>query len=189
MMVAHCASLPPTSFKSPNSTALCAHTHWSIGQVCTQLLLVNSSWLQCTIGPANVGRYPIIVSLNGQNSSSVGSMVAVDRLCGDGRYGLPGQPCGLCPSSAHCVGLFPVPLPLPGFYPLTLTQFSACVPLVACAGVDAMVVSAVVAQLRAGSSDSSDLFSALLTQFMSLWNATSNVSVRQALCELVEEVV
>jgi hypothetical protein len=144
--------------------------------VCGQLLLVNSSWLQCTIGPAHVGRYPVTVSLSGQNSTT-SHAVSVDRLCGEGRYALPGQPCGPCPTSARCVGLFPVPLPLPGFYPLTLTQFSACVPMVACAGVDAQMVDALVAQLRAEGSGGDGVLGAMLTQFMGLWNSTSNATV------------
>ena len=75
----------------------------------------------------------------------------MDRLCGEGRYAPVGAACGPCPSNAMCIELFPVPLPLPGFYPLSLTEFAACVPVTACVGVD---VDAVGTLYRALLSDS-----------------------------------
>ncbi len=38
--------------------------------------------------------------------------------------------------NAECVGLFPLPLARPGFYPLSLEEFVSCVPADACPGVD-----------------------------------------------------
>lgn len=133
-------------------------------QLCQQPLLSNSSWLQCTVGPSVVGRTRVVVSLNNQNSTQA---VNVDRLCGDDRFGLPGEPCSACPSSAQCVGLFPVPLPLPGFYPVSLTEFLACVPTTACAGVDVAEVRAMLAASQS-SADASRVLERVLTQFLEL---------------------
>jgi hypothetical protein len=130
--------------------------------VCEQPLLFNSSALQCTIGAADVGRCTVSVSLNNQSSTQ---NVTLDRLCGEGRFGLPGEPCGPCPSNAQCVALFPVPLPLPGFYPVSLAEFIACVPQVACAGVDVEEVRALVAQLRQGPGANASFLDLSLTQF------------------------
>ena len=85
----------------------------TLGDVpCSQPIVVDSSRVLCT-APAGVvvGRYPVVLSLNGQNSSG---SVALDRLCGDGRYGPRGSLCGPCPPNANCITMFPVPLPLPG---------------------------------------------------------------------------
>jgi hypothetical protein len=42
----------------------------------------------------HVGRYPVIVSLNGQNSSG---SVTISRLCAAAQYAPPGELCGECP--------------------------------------------------------------------------------------------
>ena len=112
-----------------------------------------------------VGRYPVVVRLNGQNSSVP---VFLDRLCTAGQFGLPGSFCKPCPKvrkpdpisnrfrtisphptpldrvyppihlqNADCVSLFPAPLPHPGYYPVSLTDFVACIPASACPGIDA----------------------------------------------------
>lgn len=52
--------------------------------------------------------------------------------------------------NAACVAMFPVPLPLPGFYSSSLTSFSSCVPASACPGVDAQLVSATFRALLQG---------------------------------------
>jgi hypothetical protein len=119
------------------------------GVPCDQPLVLDSGRLQC-ITPAGVvvGPFHVVVSLNGQNSSE---SVVLDRLCGDGRYAPKGALCGPCPPNAQCIGLFPMPLPLPGFYPLSLTEFAACVPVKACVGVDADAVGALFRALLADS--------------------------------------
>jgi hypothetical protein len=38
--------------------------------------------------------------------------------------------------NAECVGLFPLPVARPGFYPVSFGVFASCVPAVACPGVD-----------------------------------------------------
>jgi hypothetical protein len=38
--------------------------------------------------------------------------------------------------NAECVGLFPLPVARPGFYPLSLEEYASCVPAEACPGVD-----------------------------------------------------
>ncbi len=59
--------------------------------------------------------------------------------------GSPPYPC--CPAqNAKCVGLFPIPLPLPGFFGESLTSFASCVPPEACPGVDAAAVSSLYRQ-------------------------------------------
>jgi hypothetical protein len=52
--------------------------------------------------------------------------------------------------NAACVALFPVPVPLPGFYSTALTQFSSCVPASACLGVDVQRVTASFSSLLLG---------------------------------------
>ncbi len=52
--------------------------------------------------------------------------------------------------NAACVALFPVPVPLPGFYSTSLTQFSSCVPASACLGVDVQRVTASFSSLLLG---------------------------------------
>jgi hypothetical protein len=44
--------------------------------------------------------------------------------------------CGGVWQSAECVGLFPLPVARPGFYPLSLEEYASCVPAEACPGVD-----------------------------------------------------
>ena len=87
------------SGSGPEPVVYCGST------VCQQLIIVNSTRLQCSLPLSVVGRCPLVVSLNGQNSSD---NVVVDRLCGEGRYGALGGPCGPCPTNAECVALFPV---------------------------------------------------------------------------------
>ncbi len=48
------------------------------------------------------------------------------------------------------MALFPVPVPLPGFYSTSLTQFSSCVPASACPGVDVQRVTAALRNLMMG---------------------------------------
>jgi hypothetical protein len=114
----------------------------------------------------------VTVSLNAQNSSG---SVTLDRLCTTAQYALPGFFCGPCPKvggscgvvrqrtpyqvplppsppvptpqNAECVDMFPVPLPRPGYYPATLTEFVACVPSAACPGVDTTSVQSAYARL------------------------------------------
>jgi hypothetical protein len=62
---------------------------------CTSVTVINSSAIECSLSAAAVGRYPVTVSLNGQNSSS---SVSIARMCGDDRFGFPAQLCGPCPS-------------------------------------------------------------------------------------------
>ncbi len=65
------------------------------GAPCLQPNLLNSTIIVCTApGGVRVGQYPVVVSLNGQNSSG---SVTLDRLCGDQRFGVPGAVCGACP--------------------------------------------------------------------------------------------
>ncbi len=52
--------------------------------------------------------------------------------------------------NAACVALFPIPVPLPGFYSTSLTQFSSCVPASACLGVDVQRVTASFSSLLLG---------------------------------------
>jgi hypothetical protein len=66
------------------------------GTLCTQIVVFNSSRLTCSVPPQPVGAYPLVVSLNGVNSSA--SYVPVYRLCAGGRFGLPGQDCEACPA-------------------------------------------------------------------------------------------
>jgi hypothetical protein len=68
------------------------------GALCQQLVVRNSSSLLCTADAAAVGRYPVVVSLNGVNSSvdsDTGRVVR--RMCGKDLFGLPGAYCGACP--------------------------------------------------------------------------------------------
>ena len=55
-------------------------------------------------------------------------------------------------SSQHaaCVAMCPVPLPRPGYFGVTLTEFQSCVPAVACPGVDAAAVEAAMSMQLAG---------------------------------------
>jgi hypothetical protein len=105
--------------------------------VCAAPNVLNSTVIQCTAPAMPVGRYPVVVSLSGQNSS--GSVV-LDRLCGKDRFARPGERCGPCPRNADCVALFPAPLPRPGFYAVSLSDLQSCVPASACPGVDVDVV-------------------------------------------------
>jgi hypothetical protein len=67
--------------------------------------------------------------------------------------------------NAQCVSMFPVPLPRAGFYAASILDFKACVPPVACPGVDAEAVSAEYTKLLAGSPDEAR---ALLSRFAGL---------------------
>jgi hypothetical protein len=69
------------------------------GALCTQTVVASSSLLLCNAPVASVGAYPVVVSLNDQNSTS---RVIVHRMCGAGRFGLPGQQCGPCPEVRRC---------------------------------------------------------------------------------------
>lgn len=51
------------------------------------------------------------------------------------------------PQNAECVDMFPIPLPRPGYYPATLTDFVACVPPAACPGVEPVGVQAAYTRL------------------------------------------
>lgn len=79
------------------------------GALCAQPNVLRSSEVACVAPAMRVGRYPVVVSLNGQNSSTAphlsGGPVTVDRLCDARQYGLPGQFCGPCPKVSvprHC---------------------------------------------------------------------------------------
>jgi hypothetical protein len=62
--------------------------------------------------------------------------------------------------------MLPVPLPLPGFYALSLSELQSCVPLAACPGVDASKVEATFAQLLLR--DDRTVLNALLDGFAAL---------------------
>jgi hypothetical protein len=64
------------------------------GQVCAQPIVADSTHLVCTAPVAVAGRARVVVSLNGQNSTTDASL---DRLCGNGKFALPGQRCAACP--------------------------------------------------------------------------------------------
>ena len=78
--------------------------------------------------------------------------------------------------NAACVALFPAPVPLPGYYGLSLTNFQSCVPASACLGVDASAVQAVVTQQLAGSPGSSGSLHTVYDSFMALTLPHSNAS-------------
>lgn len=61
---------------------------------CRQPNVVNSTLILCTAQTMVVDRYPVIVSLNAQNSTDV---MWLARLCGEGQFALPGAFCGPCP--------------------------------------------------------------------------------------------
>jgi hypothetical protein len=68
------------------------------GAACEQLVVRNSSVLQCSAPGSVVGKYPVVVSLNGVNSTSpASSLPRVYRLCGKDKFGMPGARCGGCP--------------------------------------------------------------------------------------------
>jgi hypothetical protein len=71
----------------------------------------------------------------------------------------------LCVCSVSVCGRVQVPLQRPGFYPVSLTNFVACVPPSACSGIDAGAVASVYGRLRAGN-DSSDVASEELLGIM-----------------------
>jgi hypothetical protein len=76
--------------------------------------------------------------------------------------------------NSECLPLFPVPLPRPGFYGQSLTQFTSCVPAAACPGVDAAFVSSLYQAATPMQR------TAMLQQYFSVAysaNATSNFSV------------
>jgi hypothetical protein len=80
------------------------------------------------------------------------------------------------------VALFPAPLPRPGFFGDSLAQFSSCVPVAACPGVDAAAVSALYRGLLAGGPAGAALVEAIVQQFFAVAagaNASSpNTTVR-----------
>jgi hypothetical protein len=142
--------------------------------LCQGVNVANSTTLFCTATSVVVGRFTVVVSLAGRNSSE---RVFLEFLCDTGLFGLPGNPCTSCPKVIHasalvgsltfevpqlshvstpecvapqnagCVRFFPVPLPLPGFFPTSLTEMAACVPSKACSGTDLDRVSAEFTEL------------------------------------------
>jgi hypothetical protein len=102
------------SVTGPEPQVLCGDS------VCQQLIITDSSRLQCVLPLSAVERCSLVVSLNTQNSSG---SVSVDRLCGEGRYGAVGGNCGPCPNNAECVALFPV-----GHTPPALPLVDVCTP-------------------------------------------------------------
>lgn len=62
--------------------------------LCTSITVVNTGTLQCTAPVMVIGRYPVVVSLSDQNSSANATL---DRLCVEGSFGNPGEPCKPCP--------------------------------------------------------------------------------------------
>ncbi len=79
---------------STNATVL-------LGKIeCLDVVLLTSSTLNCTAQPVGaVGSYNVTVVYNGQASNTD---VVVTRLCGQGRFGLQGQPCSGCPRVRVC---------------------------------------------------------------------------------------
>ena len=68
----------------------------SIGSMlCIDVKRVNSSVLTCSMPPTVVGRYVVSVQFAGVVSRVTAE---VDRMCGAGFYGLPGQSCQVCPA-------------------------------------------------------------------------------------------
>ena len=69
--------------------------------ICGSMNVLNTTTLACTLPSSDVGRFNITVSLNGLSNADAGNdqfhRVTLDRLCGDNRFGLPGQRCGPCP--------------------------------------------------------------------------------------------
>ena len=62
---------------------------------CTSVSILNSSAIECSLATCVVGRYPVNVSLSGQNSTGT---VLLTRMCGDDRFAFPSQSCGPCPA-------------------------------------------------------------------------------------------
>jgi hypothetical protein len=70
-----------------------------------------------------------------------------------------------CVYTASVCGRVQVPLQRPGFYPVSLTNFVACVPPSACNGIDAAAVAVVYGRLRTGN-DSGEVASEELLGIM-----------------------
>jgi hypothetical protein len=62
--------------------------------LCLEVNVMNSSTVYCSATSTVVGRFPVVVSLAGQNSSD---RIALRFFCDSGFFGLPGQPCIPCP--------------------------------------------------------------------------------------------
>jgi hypothetical protein len=124
-----------TSFPVPNRAG---------AGLCQQINVVNSTMLTCLAPASIVGKHSVVVSLNGRNSTN---SLSLYRLCAAGRFARPGQRCSSCPRNAVCLAMFPVPLPLPGFFALSLSELQSCVPVTACPGVDALEVEEMYARL------------------------------------------
>ena len=62
--------------------------------VCGSVNRMQDSKLECQAPVSKVGRLAVVVSFEGFNSSE---LVFVERMCGEGFTGLPGQQCKPCP--------------------------------------------------------------------------------------------
>lgn len=125
--------------------------------LCASVSRFSPSEIQCRTAKSLIGRQWVIVSFDDQNSSQV---VYVERMCGEGYTGLPGESCKSCPNVSHrrfilrsqlgsetlmffpleqgavCPKFYPQPLPAKGYYPINRDSFSQCVPVEACPGGD-----------------------------------------------------
>jgi hypothetical protein len=109
---------------------------------CSSVEWVSDSLLSCMPrGVFAAGEYAVSVtflqvrvrnpSLTASGSRSTGRIVA---LCPPGFFGRAGEQCMPCPKSAVCTGGGMDPVSLPGFYPISRTDFTMCQPMEACLG-------------------------------------------------------
>ncbi len=100
------------------------------GEGLSLLLCRSFKLLLCRVaapqGTSKVGRFPVVVSLNGQSSDG---SVTLSRLCTSSRFGLPGDDCGPCPrvSTGACHPGLPRFLPsFPPVFPVAPPPILLC---------------------------------------------------------------
>jgi hypothetical protein len=87
----------------------------------------------------------------------------------------PGEPWAA--QNAACVAMFPAPLPRPGFFGTSLTDFEGCVPAAACPGVDERDVEAAVQRQLAGSASDRAALEAAIEAFLAGPGANSSLGL------------
>lgn len=127
--------------------------------LCQSVNRVSDSSILCRASSSAVGRQAVTVTLGDLQSSG---LLYIDRMCGVGLTGTPGEYCKACPtvrvclnvdagylsrSCAHthtrahtriqgalCLESYPQPIPAPGYYQTGFDSFIGCLPKDACPG-------------------------------------------------------
>lgn len=124
------------------------HAQVFVGSVSCAVQFMSSSAILCLsarsqlIGPSNLTVLTWRTGIANESTSAgpdalnsqLSLAVAVNLSCPVNYYGLVGNFCSLCPVEAYCAGGLALPVALPGYYRVGITDFLQCSPAIACPG-------------------------------------------------------